>query len=32
MPFFDAPVQPHVKPVEHLDVQRWAAKIAELDG
>src|SRR5437868_12266315 len=32
MPFFDAPVQPHFAPVEHPEVQRWAAKIAEFDG
>jgi NAD(P)H-dependent FMN reductase len=32
MPFFEAPAQPYFMPVEHPEVRRWAAKIAELDG
>jgi NAD(P)H-dependent FMN reductase len=32
MPFFDAPAQPYFTPVEHPDVRRCAAKIAEFDG
>ena len=32
IPYFDAPMSPRIMPVTDAEAQRWAKKIAELDG